>query len=109
VLTIVGSFHRNLGARRTAVDACRLLAALTVLALEGRPKGEPLEPRFLADADAETETVTAVAAGSFRPREPPDPRLGLRRLDFLGQGSSLASSRRVVLERVRPARGGECS
>jgi ADP-ribosylglycohydrolase len=61
------------------VDACRYLAGLIVGALRGRAKDELLAPRFtptsgLWDLEPLAPKVDAVAAGSFRQKEPPSIR-----------------------------------
>jgi len=61
---------------REAVDACRYLAALLVGAVRGVSKDELLAPRYtpvpgLWDRAPLTERIDAVAAGSFRRRDPP--------------------------------------
>ncbi len=58
------------------VDACRYLAGLIVGALQGLPKDELLAPRFapvpgLWDREPLSPKVDAVAAGSFKLKEPP--------------------------------------
>jgi hypothetical protein len=58
------------------VDACRYLAGLIVGALQGLPKDELLAPRFapvpgLWDREPLAPKVDAVAAGSFKLKEPP--------------------------------------
>jgi ADP-ribosyl-[dinitrogen reductase] hydrolase len=62
---------RTTHAAATAVDACRYLAALIVGALEGLSKGELVEPDYFTP---ETLEIRAVAAGSFRVKEPPEIR-----------------------------------
>jgi len=62
---------------REAVDGCRYLAALIVGALQGRSKWELLSPAFSPVAglwrrEPLAPGIAAVAAGSFRDREPPD-------------------------------------
>jgi ADP-ribosylglycohydrolase len=59
-----------------AVDACRYFAGLLVGALQGRPRDELLAPRFspvpgLWERQPLAPEVDAVAAGSFRTKEPP--------------------------------------
>ncbi|MDQ3671749.1 MAG: ADP-ribosylglycohydrolase family protein, partial [Actinomycetota bacterium] len=56
----------------TAVDACRHLAALLVGALGGRSRTELLSPDYFTDT--ETLEIGAVAAGSFRTKDPPEIR-----------------------------------
>jgi ADP-ribosyl-[dinitrogen reductase] hydrolase len=56
----------------TAVDGCRCLAALLVGAINGVEKDELLSPEFFDDA--QTPEIRAVAAGSFREKEPPEIR-----------------------------------
>ncbi len=61
---------------REAVDACRYLAALLVGAVRGASKDELLAPRYtpvpgLWDRAPLTERIDAIAAGSFRRRDPP--------------------------------------
>jgi ADP-ribosyl-[dinitrogen reductase] hydrolase len=51
------------------VDACRYLSALLVGALEGRSKGDLVAGDYFTAA--ETPEIGAVAAGSFRAKEPP--------------------------------------
>jgi ADP-ribosylglycohydrolase len=58
------------------VHACRYLAGLIVGALQGRPKDELLAPRFTPvsgqwDHEPLAPKVDAVAAGSFKRKEPP--------------------------------------
>jgi hypothetical protein len=59
-------------------DACRLLAALIVGALQGRPKEEIHNGRFFESFIESTEAlsprIAQVAAGSFARKEPPDIR-----------------------------------
>jgi ADP-ribosylglycohydrolase len=64
---------------REAIDACRYLAALIIGALQGKSKDELLAPMFtpvpeLWDREPLAPKVEAIAAGSFREREPPDIR-----------------------------------
>ena len=64
---------------REATDACRYLAALIVGALEGRSKDDLLEALFtpvraLWIEEPLAPKIHAIAAGSFRDREPPDIR-----------------------------------
>jgi ADP-ribosylglycohydrolase len=59
-----------------AVDACRYHAALMVGALEGRSKEELLSPRWspvagLWEREPLTPRIDAIAAGSFRDKQPP--------------------------------------
>jgi ADP-ribosylglycohydrolase len=61
---------------REAVDACRYHAALMVGALEGHSKEELLSPRWspvpgLWDREPLAPRIDAIAAGSFRERQPP--------------------------------------
>jgi ADP-ribosylglycohydrolase len=61
---------------RECVDACRYMAALLVGALDGRPKEELLGPLFtpfpgLWEKASLAPKVAAVAAGSFKVKEPP--------------------------------------
>ena len=58
------------------VDACRYMAGLIVGALDGRPKAELLSPMFtpvedLWQKEPLAPKVAAVAAGSFKFKEPP--------------------------------------
>jgi ADP-ribosyl-[dinitrogen reductase] hydrolase len=60
-----------------AVDACRYLAALIVGAVEGRSKGDLLQPHFapapgLWNGQPLVPAIAEIAAGSFRDREPPE-------------------------------------
>ena len=64
---------------REAIDACRYLAGLIIGALQGKSKEELLAPMFtpvpeLWDREPLAPKVEAIAAGSFREREPPDIR-----------------------------------
>lgn len=66
---------RTTHAARTCIDACRYLAGLIVGALHGEPKARLLAPRFspvpgLWDAEPVCPEVDAVAAGSFRTKQP---------------------------------------
>ena len=59
------------------MDACRYLTALILGALRGQPKKVLLEPRYSPIADVWEKSplvplVDAVAAGSFREKEPPE-------------------------------------
>jgi ADP-ribosyl-[dinitrogen reductase] hydrolase len=61
---------------RTALDACRYMAGLIVGAVSGATRDELLSPRYcpapgLWDADPLCPEIDAIAAGSFREKEPP--------------------------------------
>lgn len=71
-VTRAGDSSRTTHQAPAAVDACRYFAALLVDVLRGRPKEE-----LLADPHAELDLmpdIAAVAAGSFRERQPPEIR-----------------------------------
>ncbi len=64
---------------REAIDACRYLSALIIGALQGTPKEQLLAPYYCPIPDyweehPLAERIEAVAAGSFRERQPPDIR-----------------------------------
>jgi len=59
-----------------AADACRYFTGLVIGALEGRPKAELLSPAFCPVAGLWSEAplapkIAAIAAGSFKDKEPP--------------------------------------
>ena len=71
-----GDSSRTTHGSSACVDACRYLGALIVGALEGRPKYELLAPAFspvpgLWAGAPLAPKVAAVAAGSFREKDPP--------------------------------------
>jgi ADP-ribosylglycohydrolase len=70
---------RTTHAARTTLDACRYLGALLVGALDGRTKDELLADHFelvagLWRESPLTPAIAAIAAGSFKRREPPEIR-----------------------------------
>lgn len=67
---------RTTHAARTCIDACRYMAGLIAGALQGEPKARLLTPRFspvpgLWGAHPLCPEVDAVAAGSYRTKQPP--------------------------------------
>jgi ADP-ribosylglycohydrolase len=66
-----GESSRTTHGAATCVDACRYLGALIVDAVAGADKQELLSRR---DLPLETSEVAAIAAGSFREKEPPEIR-----------------------------------
>ena len=66
---------RTTHAAETAIDGCRLLAALIVGALTGVRKDELLAPDFWTHGRLHPE-IAAIARGSFREKEPPEIRGG---------------------------------
>jgi ADP-ribosylglycohydrolase len=72
-----GDSSRTTHAAAAAIDGCRYLAGLIVGALYGRSREELLAPHFtpvpgLWSREALTPAIAAIAAGSFREREPPE-------------------------------------
>jgi ADP-ribosylglycohydrolase len=64
---------------KAAVDACRYLGALLIGAVQGATKDELLSARYspapgLWDAAPLTHAIAAIAAGSFKARNPPEIR-----------------------------------
>ena len=66
---------------KAAVDACRYFAGLIVGALRGKPKSELLRPYFCPVDEANfwnenglSPNIAAIAAGSFKTKEPPEIR-----------------------------------
>lgn len=71
-----GDSSRTTHGAREAVDACRYFAGLIVGALQGRPKDELLSPGFCPVPDLWVKSplapkIAAVAAGSFKAKDPP--------------------------------------
>jgi ADP-ribosylglycohydrolase len=71
-----GESSRTTHGAREAVDACRYFAGLLLGALQGRPKGELLSANFCPVPGLWSEAplarkIAAVAAGSFKQKDPP--------------------------------------
>jgi ADP-ribosylglycohydrolase len=71
-----GDSSRTTHRAREAVDACRYFAGLIVGALQGRPKDELLSPGFCPvpgvwNVALLASKIAAVAAGSFKQKNPP--------------------------------------
>ncbi len=78
-IALAGESSRTTHGARETVDACRYLAGLIVGALEGRPKEELLSARFcpvegLWEKKPLAQKIDAIAAGSFKEKEPPEIR-----------------------------------
>ena len=76
---LAGRMSLTTHAAPEAVDACRYYAGLIVGAIQGRSKEELLGPRFAPDGVDWTDRplsprIDAIAAGSFKEREPPQIR-----------------------------------
>ena len=77
---MAGDSSRTTHGAAEAVDACRYLAGLIVGALQGREKEELMSAHFCPVSDLGEEEkplapkIAAVAAGSFKVREPPEIR-----------------------------------
>lgn len=76
---ICGQSSRTTHQATTTIDGCRHLGALLVGALHGRPKEKLLAPHFepfrgLWESAPLCPEIAAVAAGSFRDKEPPEIR-----------------------------------
>ena len=66
---------------KTAIDACRYFAGLIIGALQGRSKEELLRPYFYPGDEPNfwnenglDQKIAAIAAGSFKRKEPPEIR-----------------------------------
>ena len=75
-IRLSGDSSRTTHAAPTTIDGCRYLGALLVGALRGATKAELLSPRYspvpgLWDEAPLVAEIDAVAAGSFRAKEPP--------------------------------------
>ncbi len=75
-ITLARESSRTTHATRTCLDACRLMAGILVGALQGVPKAElvaknysPLHDHWTAEPLC--PEIAAIAAGSFRTKEPP--------------------------------------
>ena len=74
---LAGEMSRTTHGAPEPVDACRYYAGLILGALRGEPKSRLLEPRYspvpgLWDAEPLTPRVDAVAAGSYKHKQPPE-------------------------------------
>jgi ADP-ribosylglycohydrolase len=74
-----GESSKTTHGARQAVDACRYLGALLIGAVQGAEKDELLSARYspapgLWDAAPLTHAIDAIAAGSFKARNPPEIR-----------------------------------
>jgi ADP-ribosyl-[dinitrogen reductase] hydrolase len=74
-----GESSRTTHATKAAVDACRYFAGLLVGALRGKPKPELLSPYFnptdepnFWNENALDRKIAAIAAGSFKEKDPPE-------------------------------------
>lgn len=74
-INLAAASSRTTHAACEAVDACRYLAALLVGALQGVPKDKLLANRYspltTGWPTSFSETITAIAAGSFKEKNPP--------------------------------------
>ena len=75
-IAMAGDSSRTTHGAREAVDACRYFAGLLVGALQGRPKDELLSAHFCPVPGLWNEAplapkIAAVAAGSFKVKDPP--------------------------------------
>lgn len=78
-IRLSGESSRTTHGTAACIDACRLMGAIIVGALQGLPKDEILSPWFTPVADLWQERplreeIAIVAAGSYRDRQPPDIR-----------------------------------
>ena len=76
-LALAGESSRTTHATQSAVDACRYFAGLLIGALQGRSKEEILSARFCPlpsnwSAGELHPEIDAIAAGSFKLKQPPD-------------------------------------
>ena len=76
---VAADSSRTTHAAAECVDACRYFAGMLVGAVQGRPKAELLSPGFtpvpgLWDREPLAPKVAAVAAGSFKVKQPPELR-----------------------------------
>jgi ADP-ribosyl-[dinitrogen reductase] hydrolase len=76
-----GESSRTTHGTKAAVDACRYFAGLLVGALRGKPKPELLSPYFYPGDDPDfwnenglDPKIAAIAAGSFKKKNPPEIR-----------------------------------
>jgi ADP-ribosyl-[dinitrogen reductase] hydrolase len=76
-----GESSRTTHGTKAAVDACRYFAGLIVGALQGRSKQELLSPYFYPGDEPDfwnenglDATIAAIAAGSFKKKDPPEIR-----------------------------------
>jgi ADP-ribosyl-[dinitrogen reductase] hydrolase len=74
-----GESSRTTHGTKAAVDACRYFAGLIVGALRSHPKSELLSPYFFPGDESDFRhkheldpKIAAIAAGSFKTKEPPD-------------------------------------
>jgi ADP-ribosylglycohydrolase len=75
-IMMAGESSRTTHGAKEAVDACRYFAGLSLGALQGRPKAELLAANFCPVAGLWDEAplapkIAAVAAGSFKVKDPP--------------------------------------
>lgn len=75
-IEMAGQSSRTTHGAREAVDACRYLAGLLLGVLQGRPKDELLAANFCPVPGLWTKAplapkIAAVAAGSFKAKDPP--------------------------------------
>ncbi len=75
-INFAGESSKTTHGTRACVDACRYLAGLIVGAIRGAGRDELLSPMYspvpgVWDAQPLTDEVAAVAAGSFKRKEPP--------------------------------------
>jgi ADP-ribosylglycohydrolase len=78
-IRLAGEMSRTTHGAPEPVDACRYYAGLVVGALGGEPKAVLLAPRYapvpgLWDHEPLTPRIDAIAAGSFKPKQPPEIR-----------------------------------
>ena len=68
-----GESSRNTHAAQRPVDACRLMGAMVAALIEGRSYEEVSDPGFWVWGELHPQ-IAAIAAGSFRSKEPPEIR-----------------------------------